>query len=131
MTAGATPRGTREARVVAMGGLGALAVAGALQLGLGLDPLAALGGLGLCPLRALSGWPCPGCGMTRAFLSLARLDVAAALAAHPAAPALLGLVLWRAVRPLPEVLTRAPAVATALALVLVSWGLRLLDARPL
>ena len=28
-----------------------------------------------CPIRAIFGIPCPTCGVTRAFLSLARLDI--------------------------------------------------------
>ncbi len=34
----------------------------------------------LCPWHGLLGLPCPGCGMTRAFCALARLDVRSALA---------------------------------------------------
>jgi hypothetical protein len=40
-----------------------------------------------CPVRALTGWPCPTCGATRAALELARFDVAAALAWNPLAAA--------------------------------------------
>lgn len=36
-----------------------------------------------CPLYAVSGIPCPGCGMTRAFFSLLRLDFAAAWKWNP------------------------------------------------
>ena len=36
-----------------------------------------------CPIRYLTGISCPGCGMTRACLSLVRLDVTAALVYHP------------------------------------------------
>ena len=39
-------------------------------------------GLG-CPIRALSGLSCPGCGMTRAVLSVLRLDFSAAFHYHP------------------------------------------------
>ncbi len=35
-----------------------------------------------CVFRALSGIPCPACGMTRACLSFLRLDFAAALEYH-------------------------------------------------
>jgi|GEM_PF-359719 hypothetical protein len=36
-----------------------------------------------CPLRFLTGIPCPGCGMTRAWLAILHLDVAGAAAWHP------------------------------------------------
>ena len=41
-----------------------------------------LGGL-TCLIRAIFGIPCPGCGMTRAVLSLLSFDLPQALAYHP------------------------------------------------
>lgn len=38
-----------------------------------------------CPVKRLTGWPCPGCGTTRAALAWAELDPAAAFAANPLA----------------------------------------------
>lgn len=40
-----------------------------------------------CPVKRLTGWPCPGCGTTRAALAWAELDPAAAFAANPLAAA--------------------------------------------
>ncbi len=37
----------------------------------------------LCPFRLITGLPCPGCGMTRAFLHLAWLEPRAALCSNP------------------------------------------------
>lgn len=55
-------------------------------------------GLGLtCPLRALTGVPCPMCGMTTAATSLAAGDLHAALAANPFVLVLAGLTLCMAV----------------------------------
>ena len=39
-----------------------------------------------CPLRALFHIPCPGCGMTRAFVSAFQLDFHAAFLYHPLFP---------------------------------------------
>lgn len=36
-----------------------------------------------CPILAVTGHPCPGCGMTRALTALLRLDFAAAWGYHP------------------------------------------------
>ena len=36
-----------------------------------------------CPFRNITGIPCPGCGMTHAWLSFLRLDLVAAFRYHP------------------------------------------------
>lgn len=36
-----------------------------------------------CPIRTLLGFPCPGCGLSRAWLAALRLDFAAALRFYP------------------------------------------------
>ncbi|MBQ8498051.1 MAG: DUF2752 domain-containing protein [Clostridia bacterium] len=36
-----------------------------------------------CLYKAISGIPCPTCGITRAYLALLRLDIQAAFAYHP------------------------------------------------
>lgn len=38
---------------------------------------------GRCVFRTYLGFPCPGCGMSRAMLSALRLDFAAAFSYHP------------------------------------------------
>lgn len=62
-----------------------------------LAAIAALSLLGIgCPFYRVFGFPCPGCGMTRAVLSLLQLDFAAAWQFHPmvfALPYLLALFL--------------------------------------
>jgi len=50
-----------------------------------------------CPLYRVTGIPCPGCGMTRAWVLAARLDFATAFALHPmfwAMPILYGFFLF-------------------------------------
>jgi hypothetical protein len=57
-----------------------------------------------CPLLNITGIPCPGCGMTRAFLAFFRLDLKGAFHYHPmflmllALPALFVICLIRQVR---------------------------------
>ena len=47
----------------------------------------------LCPFAVLTHHPCPGCGLTRATLALARGELGEALAFHPLSPLLAPLVL--------------------------------------
>jgi hypothetical protein len=54
-----------------------------------------LPGVVLCPFRALTGLPCPGCGMTRAFCSMGHGDVASAFGYNALAPFVFaGALLW-------------------------------------
>jgi len=56
-----------------------------------------LPGFVLCPFRALTGLPCPGCGMTRAFCALSSGRFDEALSWNRGAPALYTLFwLWTA-----------------------------------
>lgn len=54
-----------------------------------------------CPFRHLTGIPCPGCGMTRAYLSALRLDFAGAFRMHPLWPLPVPLFLFTVFRPGP------------------------------
>ena len=84
-----------------------------------------------CPFHTASGLPCPGCGMTRAFLLLGQLRIGDALAAHPLAPGLLLAMLWTLAGAPGRTRIPRDAVATALlALVLGVWLARLLLGTP-
>ncbi len=85
-----------------------------------------------CPMLSLTGWPCPTCGMTRAFVRLAHGRLPGALAASPLgallaasawAFAAVALLAWAAGRPLPAL--PAPAqralATTVLALAALNW----------
>lgn len=39
--------------------------------------------VGFCPIKKLTGIPCPGCGMTRAWICVFHLDIAGAFRYHP------------------------------------------------
>jgi hypothetical protein len=58
-------------------------------LAVGLRPLWLAGSelLPACLWHSLTGWPCPGCGTTRALTSLLRADLLGALAFNPLASA--------------------------------------------
>ncbi len=61
-----------------LGAAGAVTMAGGGAFVAMFDP-AKLGFLPLCPLFALTGFACPGCGLTRGFHSLFRGDIIPAL----------------------------------------------------
>ena len=100
-----------------MGGLAGWALAGAGGVAAALvlhvwvpsnDPRFAI-----CALRRLTGLPCPGCGMTRAFAHLAKGEWSAAVHDHPLAPLLAVelLLAWAAWGLAAAGLTRLPALA--------------------
>lgn len=62
-----------------------------------LAVLAVLTGSTLCPVAALTGTACPGCGMTRAVVALARGDLSAAWRWHPLAPLVAGYAAGTAI----------------------------------
>jgi apolipoprotein N-acyltransferase len=104
----------------------ALASTGALVAARLLTPTAASSGPVVCPFRLATGLPCPGCGMTRAWVFLAHGDLGAAVSANPFAlvtmPAAVGLVLVGLLalvrrRPLPDLggVIRWPATKVAMA----------------
>ena len=45
-------------------------------------------GIILCPFRAVTGYPCPGCGMTRAFSAIAHGELWRAVVYNPLSPLL-------------------------------------------
>lgn len=73
------------------------------RLGIALLPLLAVvlalwSGLASCPNRALTGVPCPGCGLTRATLALCSGHLVEALHWHPLVPLMLPLIAFLIVR---------------------------------
>jgi hypothetical protein len=86
-----------------------------------------------CPVRALTGRPCPTCGMTRSWSSAARLRLVRAFAYHPAGPvafALAGAVALGAEPDLTGRRGRVAAVTAAGAWVAIAVARFLAGARP-
>lgn len=87
-----------------------------------------------CPVHAVTGVPCPGCGMTRACVSVARGEFLGAWNLHPFAflliPLAVAMVVWPARTPaawarLPRAV-RAITAGTLLAACLAHWLTRIL-----
>lgn len=101
----------------------------------GLSAVGAVTGApSLCPVAVVTGTACPGCGLTRAIVALARGDVGASWASHPlggviALQIVVAATWWtvsqvrRVPLPRPNVVAGVLA-ATAVAAVCV-WGLRM------
>ena len=69
-----------------------------------------------CPYYLLLGIPCPGCGLTRAYLAAFRLDFKSAFAYHPLFPAAAPMLLYAAHR---EKLRRRLSNKTEIALLCI------------
>ncbi len=75
---------------------GVLLAAALLDIRGGQQVLLPIGSLSipeLCTWRRLTGWSCPGCGLTRSFIALVRFDVRQAWSYNPAGVLLFGLIL--------------------------------------
>jgi hypothetical protein len=113
---------------VAVGALlAAMVVAGVGHRAFGWDLGGWLPWMPGCAFRSVTGIPCPGCGMTRAFLLLSQLRLGEAFATNPASPALVtAMAAWWVLPPRRSPRTANVAWAAALVAVLLSWGLRYL-----
>jgi len=121
-----SPAGTHALRATPSAML-AVVAAGALCLSAGLSPADAANGPVVCPFRLVTGLPCPGCGMTRAWVFVTHGRLGDAMSANPfvlvtmpAAVALVVLVCVALVRrgPLPDLARVARSPATKIVVTL-------------
>ncbi|HBA60605.1 MAG TPA: hypothetical protein DCZ92_07265 [Elusimicrobia bacterium] len=126
-TSSTRSRPDRLLRLAAAGVLAVAALSGLAHLA-GFSLTTALPHADLCLFKALTGLPCPGCGMTHAFLALGRLDLAGAYAHNPLVFPLAALLAFCAAGRVPRAASSAGTVNWALLGVLVFWGARLLKA---
>jgi len=106
--------------------LAAAALGGLLYRLTGVDAAAVLPEAALCPFKKLTSLPCPGCGMTHAFLALGRLDFSAAFAFNLLSFPLAALLFLHAAGKIPRRFHEAKVTHYALFAVLVFWQMRLL-----
>lgn len=102
----------------------AVAREGSVEAAASLSPLG-------CPLLALTGLPCPTCGMGRSLVATANLDLATAVTHHPFGPvalagalglaALLALGAGRSLRSGSRALLVRPAAQRALLLSIATY----------
>lgn len=74
--------------------IGLVGVAAAMFPRRGLEALPVV-----CPVRLITGYPCPTCGMTRSWHSVARLAPVRAMRDHPFGPLVLGALVFGASSP--------------------------------
>jgi len=104
-----------------------VAVSGLCYHLLGVDLLDHGAPFSFCPFRAATGLPCPGCGMTRAMLSLGQGKLLDAVDFNPfSVPLLAGMLLFALTGAIPLRRHHAAAARVALVAVLAVWLVRLI-----
>lgn len=80
-----------------------------------------------CMIRSLTGIPCPGCGMSRAWLSALKLDFAAAFRCHPLfwTVPVVGWLMWKEFRPFHKLWINIALTAALTLALLGCWLWRL------
>ena len=117
---------TTAARFSSGRALAGLAALGALVASRAYGPYATTGPV-LCPFHGLFGLPCPGCGLTRAFCSLAHGHVAAAVGYHALSPLLFLATLGAPLVCAYELAHRRPsAISRWLESSRLGWGIGIL-----
>ncbi|MBN2403365.1 MAG: DUF2752 domain-containing protein [Spirochaetes bacterium] len=82
----------------------------------------------LCPFHAVTGKPCPGCGMSRAFLLLGQLKITEALRMNMfSLPFLMLMIIFFVKGSIPLWLQNKFLVYTALFSVIIVWIIRLMQ----
>ena len=115
----------RLLRIAVVGVIAAVAVSGVCYHFLGIDLLDHKAPFSFCPFRAATGLPCPGCGMTRAMLSLGQLKVLDAVGFNPfSVPLLAGMLIFALTGAIPLRRHHASAARGALVAVLAVWLVR-------
>ena len=107
---------------------GIIALSGICFHLLGIDFRDYLPHFSLCAFRAITGIQCPGCGMTRAFLSLGQLKFKEAIQLNPFSLFLLiTMILYICIGQSPSWLQNKVLIRITLIVVITVWLLRLIN----
>jgi hypothetical protein len=92
-----------------------------------IDALHYLPGISLCPFHVITGMACPGCGMTRAFLTLGQLKLQQAVTLNPfAIPLFSVMILYLWLGYIPRILHQKALLRFSIPAVLTLWIFHLL-----
>ena len=115
-------------RVLILFIFGIIALSGICFHLLGIDFREYLSHFSLCAFRAVTGIQCPGCGMTRAFLSLGQLKFKEAIQFNPFSLFLLiTMILSICIGQSPSWLQNKVLIRITLIVVITVWLLRLIN----
>jgi hypothetical protein len=93
-----------------------------------IDLMTYITGLSLCPFYTITGIPCPGCGMSRAFLLLGQLKIREALIMNFFSISLLCLmVTYFVIGHIPSWLQNKHFAHISLIAVLIFWVFRIIN----
>ena len=108
--------------------LAVVALAGAFFYLFEIDFINYLPNLSLCPFHAITGIPCPGCGMTRAMLSLGQLKLREAIGFNFfSLPLLISMIIWLWPGKFPSFIQHRAFGIITFAAIIIAWLVRLLN----
>ena len=103
-------------------------VSGIFYYLLGKDLQNYIHGITLCPFHAITGKPCPGCGMSRAFLLLGQFKIIEALRYNIfSLPLLLLMIIYIMLGRIPIWMQNKYLIRISLLIIMIYWILRILS----
>jgi len=113
-------------RIVSLFILMGVVISGVFYFLAGIDFSVSLSHITFCPFKVIIGLPCPGCGMTRAFISLGQLNIVKAMTFNPFSIILFWIILFYAMKGrLPVILFNKTFIKLLLGLLIVFWIFRI------
>ena len=115
-------------KILVIAVLTAVSFSGLFLYLLGIDLMDYLPTVSVCPFHAITGIPCPGCGMTRAMLSLGQLKLKAAIEFNLfSVPLLISMIIWLWLGKFPSFIQHRAFGIVGFAVIIIVWLMRLLS----